>query len=89
MKFLLVVAGPPNIEAAPQAHAGAIQHYAAIGRRDVEFLADFINGLASKFFQRENLCMCWLQMLQAVCEDFYELVVVQRHVWFTPVLWWV
>lgn len=89
MKFLLVVAGPANLEAAPQAHAGAILHHATIGRRDIEFLTDFINGLAGKFFQGENLCICGLQMLQTVFEDFNKLLVVQRLVRIAPVLWWV
>ena len=89
MKFLLIVASPAKLEAAPKAHKGAIQYHATIGRRDIEFLTDFINGLAGKFFQGENLCMCRLQMLQTVFEDFNKLVVVQRLVRIAPVLWWV
>lgn len=87
MKFLLIVADPPILEAVPQTHAGAIQYHTTIGRCNIKFLTDYINRLAGKFFQRENLCMYRLQALQTVFGDFNELVVVQRLVRITPVLW--
>lgn len=79
-----VSARPSRFETTPETHACAIQHHAAIGRRDAEFLADILIGLTAEFPAREHVGKGGFQAFQAGLEGRDEFLVVQCLVRISP-----